>query len=959
MMQWVSTIPCNAFILRATLLLLGVGLISFFSILERIDAVFYDKLSTIHQFSADRNIVIVAIDDESLQMLGRWPWSRSIHAELINRLKRIDNRALAIDLLFTEPENSDPLADQRLAAAIANHGAIVLPIAPIMNNQERHIDLVEPLPIFRERALLGHVDIELDGDGIARRVYLKAGIEKPDWPVFSDVLAAYWQGEMDKSNSPDELGAVASGRWVRSQEVLIPYVGPPGSFKQIPYVRLLLDDHLLAELKDKIVLVGVTAAGVGMKFATPVSPINRQPMSGIEWHANVLSMILHDRAVYPISSLAASFISLSWVLALLLVTGIARTNITLLVLLGLLISGLLLIWIVLHFLHFWLPPTAAVVGTIAVYPLLNWRRINEFMQSLFAVRVRSNTALESVADGVVTTDVQDRIIYMNKGAERILGVLLSRVQGTQLSLILNLEPMRDDVHSKVEHSQLPLSAYGVNTVQCDLRAVSGEKRVVRITRQQLRDEHDALMGFVVAIADITDTVELTKQVIYQASYDALTELPNRSLLLVRFEEMIATVRQQGGEIVVFFITLDNFKKINDALGHRAGDELLKMVSLRLVKIAASDGVIARWGGDEFVMLFCNLSKESAVPQMASTILELMREEFRIYNQDIFVTVSIGVSFYPKDGSESESVLERASTATHRIKIDGGDSFGFYSAESSLVWTRDRLEFEKELRIALNEGQLQVLYQPIVNVRQRRMVRLEALVRWPHPTRGFPSPSDFLPLAESVGLMERLGSEVLEMACAAAKELLRTDNHLQVSVNVHPRQLLYGHFMQTLSQVLAETQLPASALILEITESGVVTDMGRASEILNLVKAIRVSIALDDFGTGYSSLTLLRELPIDILKIDKSFIRTLDRNSSDLTIVQTIIGLGVNLGLSVIAEGVEAERQVQLLMENHCTLQQGYYFSRPVSFASILHLLNDKDAASPVAIERLCDMAVTN
>lgn len=958
MMHWINSIPRNTFAFRAILLLIGVGLLSFFALLERIDAVIYDRLSAIHQFSPDRNIVIVAIDDESLQALGRWPWPRSLHAQLIDRLRQIDNRALAIDLLFAEPQDNDPRADRQLAEAIANHGAVVLPVAPVMDTTTQHVNLIGSLPIFHKSAALGHVDIELDGDGIARRVYLKAGIEKSDWFAFSSVLAGYWHGNLVGKLEYDssKINVDISGRWVRSQEALIPYVGPPGSFQQIPYVRVLFDDRVLADLKNKIVIVGMTAAGLGMKFATPASLINRQPMSGAEWHANVLSMLLHNRSIYPLSSGAASLISVTWVLALLLATGALRKNITLPVLLMLLICGLALVWLALRFFHCWFPPSAALLGTIALYPLLNWRRVNEFMQSLFVAKVRSNTALESVGDGVVTTDVQDRIIYMNKGSERILDVALNQVQGSLLSSVLNLSPMNDGMNSELENSELPVPEFSVNTIRCYLKTAGGEKRAVRITRHLLRDERDALMGFVVAIADITDTVELTKQVIYQASYDALTKLPNRALLMSRFEELITEAQQCSGIIAVFFVTLDNFKKINDALGHRAGDDLLRMVSQRLAKSISSDGVVARWGGDEFVLLFNGLAKEAAAPQMADAVLESMRREFSLHTQDVFVTASIGISLYPEDGENSETVLERASTAMHRVKNEGGDNFCFYSAESSMAWTRDRLTLEKELRLALNERKLQVLYQPIVNVQKRCIVRLEALVRWQHPTRGFLSPGDFLPLAESGGLMEQLGTEVLRIACNATQKLLQVGSHVQVSVNVHPRQLLYGNFLLTLSQVVAETRLPATALILEITESAIVGDMDRASEILRQIKAMGISIALDDFGTGYSSLTLVRELPIDILKIDKSFIRNLDQNLSDLTIVQAIIGLGVNLGLSVIAEGVESERQVQLLFNNHCYLQQGYYFSRPVSYESVLHLLSDIDSTSPVSIEWLCNSA---
>ncbi|SEP63247.1 EAL domain-containing protein [Nitrosomonas ureae] len=955
MIQWVDRAFRNTFFLRAILLITSVGLLSFFAVLERIDAVIYDQISTIQHYSPDDDIVIVAIDEESIKTLGRWPWSRSVHAELIKRLESIGNPAVAFDLIFSEPQANDPDADHSLASAIASHGRVILPVVPVDDKNRDYVYLVEPLPIYRQHAQLGHVDIELDSDGIARRVFLTAGIEEPEWPAFALVLAASThQYTINSMNSFSDDKVKFWGRWVRSHEVLIPYVGKTGSFQQVSYAQVLLDDRVLVSLRNKFILVGMTATGIGTRFATPVSPLNRQPMSGVEWHANVLSMLLHNRAILPISHYSTSLISVAWVLAILFLFSIFSRNITMPLLLVLIGCGLCAIWIVLRFLHIWFPPGAALVGTIAIYPLLNWQRINEYMRSLFVAKAGSNAALESVGDGVITTDAHNHIIYMNKGAERILGVALEQAQGVSLLKLMKLSKIHDSViFNELIDSEIPLPISGIDTIQCYLKTSSGEKRAVRITRRMLRDEHEALMGFLFALADITDTIELTKQVAYQASYDTLTNLPNRALLLTRFKEMTSLPEKYGKIIAVFFVSLDNFKKINDALGHRAGDELIRMVSQRLNSIISNTNFLARWGGDEFVLLFSDLHDKDRASQRAQETLDLIEHQFLLHGQEVFVTVSIGISFFSKDGNDNEVVLERASTAMHRIKNEGGNSFGFYSMESSVAWTRDRLKLEKELRIALNSGHLQVLYQPIVDVYQQNIVRMEALVRWPHPTRGYLSPSEFIPLAESIGLMEQLGKEVLKIACLAAHKLIQIGKPIHVSVNVHPHQLLHGNFLPALSRVLTETGLPATSLILEITESAVVSDMARASVILQQIKTLGALIALDDFGTGYSSLTLLRELPIDILKIDKSFIRALDQNINDLTITQAIIGLGVNLGLMIVAEGVESDRQARILLENHCYLQQGYFFSRPVPYESILQLVNEADLSNLASIKQLC------
>lgn len=453
MTEWHTYFPHAAFILRTILLLAGVGLLSFFSVLERIDAVFYDKISTIQQSLPDNTIVIVAIDEKSLQTLGRWPWSRSLHAELINRLQKTGSNVIGLDLLFSEPQN-DPFADQLLATAIAAHGAVILPVAPVADGNVERIYLVEPLPFFRENARLGHVDIELDSDGIARRVFLKAGVEEPRWPAFGLALATQANKNIaDWTDDLNEAPIKTPGRWVRSNEALIPYARQPGSFQHVSYAQVLFDDQVLASLKDKIILVGMAAVGMGTRFATPVSPLNRQPMSGVEWHANVLNMLLHNRVIHPVADYTISLISIVWVLIALLAVSILRRNITILFLLVLLSCGLFFVWLSLRFLLVWLPPSAALIGTIAIYPLWNWRRINEFMQSLFVAKAGSNAALESVGDGVITTDSHDHVIYMNKGAERIFGVTLNQIQGTLLSTILDVSKIQDGTYIMNQKAQ--------------------------------------------------------------------------------------------------------------------------------------------------------------------------------------------------------------------------------------------------------------------------------------------------------------------------------------------------------------------------------------------------------------------------------------------------------------------------------------------------------------------------
>ncbi len=929
------------FMVRMMVLLMAVMLLAYTEVLERFDFIVYDKLCLLQQHQLrNGDVVIVAIDDESLATLGPWPWSRAVHAKLIDRLVSIDNKAIALDLLFMEAHDGDPEADALLASAIAAHGRVILPVTAVSDTQSETLRLVQPLPMFAQFAALAHTDIELDSDGLVRRVFLFAGLEEPTWPTLglalTDVTAAR---KLHHDWEVRQAPAMQSSHWVRAQQRLIPYVGQPGSIPSVAYARVLFDDQVLASLSGKTLIVGMTAAGMGMRFATPAAPLNRQPMTGAEWHANVYSMLTHQRAIQHASPGVTAIVSVIWVMILAALVARLRRDLTVPLLLGGLALTVLGCALLLLLADLWLPPSAALLGIVSLYPLWNWRRINRFLHAMWMSTLHSSTALESIDDGVIITDAGDHVIYMNKGAEKILCTELDRIKGRLWREILDFYTQSKTFAVAPVDSFLPsVQTMAPEMIECSLKTIHGDERTVRITRNQLMDDHAGVMGAVIAMTDITDRIELSRQVANQQSYDALTKLPNRTRLLMQFDNMIKVIGS-AQTIVVFLITLDNFKKINDAMGHHAGDKLLRMVSDRLFGIVEAGDIVARWGGDEFVLLSGRLNQESMVTHTAQKILDSMQQRFEIEGLEIFVSVSIGISQYPDNGMTSETVMARAGTAMYGVKQDGGNQYAFYSPESTVVWTRDQLELERELRVAIKNDELLVLFQPIVDAKTQQIVRMEALVRWSHPKRGFLSPSEFIPLAEDIGQIEQLGEIVLRNSCIVAHRLMQLGYPVKVSVNVNPRQLLNRNFSQTVFQTLRDTGLPAKSLILEITESAIVNDMARVSKVLEEIRQLDILIALDDFGTGYSSLTLLRELPIDILKIDKSFVRTLDQNLNDLKIVQAIIGLGKNLGLTIIAEGVETEQQSALLLQHECYFHQGYYFSKPISYDSLYEMMN--------------------
>lgn len=947
----------GAYPFRAVLLLIIVAFLSASGWLERLDWMIYDRIISVQSFQPDSDIVIVAIDDESLQALGQWPWSRKLHARLLNRLSQSGWNVVALDLLLSEPDTTHPRADDRLGAAIFSHGNVVLPVAPARTASEYLFTLIQPLASLRRHATAGHVDIELDRDGVVRRIFLYAGIDTPAFPALGLVLAgksssANQMNTRNRLSGGGETPANTGNFWVRTNEVLVPFAGPPGTYPRISYAQLLKDDTLLAGLRDKIIIIGMTATGLQPGFLTPVSVMQHHYMSGVEWHANVVDMLRNGRSIHPAADGVAVLTAVLWVLAALIAVNAVPGRSAGFMLAALLVAGIVLVAVSLKIFHVWLPPGAGIVGILAAYPLFNWQRINEFIQSQFITGTYLQAVFDSVWEGVITTDARYRILYLNRESERILGIRSARLIGKPLDQVLGVCLIPDWRNESNESSNTPAGKGTADTKSrphlqhCTLKVPFGEDRTIRVAHRSLHGKHKELIGAVITISDISDALEMKRQIAHQANYDALTLLPNRTFLLSRLSALINSARQNGAILTACLISIDNFKKINDALGYHAGDALLKMIADRLLKLAFGEDVIARWGGDEFMLISGRLSQEDQAPPFAKKILDTLGYRFDIHGQEVFLSASVGISVSSRADEEDEVMLDQAVIATQRVKQQGGNGFRFYSVERSDIWTREQLEFEKDFRHAIEnkDKALHVLFQPIIDIRQQRTVRAEVLVRWIHPQRGLLLPGEFIPLAERVGLVEQLGDLVLWMACRTASDLAKVGQPVNISVNVAARQLLHADFLQKVADVLAATDLPTRRLVLEITESAIISDLPRAAEVLGRLKEMGITIALDDFGTGYSSLSLLRELPIDILKIDKSFIQgtgndDLGHEKFDFAIVRAIIALGDNLGLSVIAEGVETRKHMEFLRRHNCYLQQGYYFSHPLSTTQFMRFIS--------------------
>jgi diguanylate cyclase (GGDEF)-like protein len=443
------------------------------------------------------------------------------------------------------------------------------------------------------------------------------------------------------------------------------------------------------------------------------------------------------------------------------------------------------------------------------------------------------------------------------------------------------------------------------------------------------DENGLVSHYEGTVEDITERRTYQSRIEQQANYDALTGLANRTLLHEQLRQSLCAAGGGSGQLAVIFVDLDHFKYINDSLGHPAGDSLLQIMAARLRACVREGDTVARLGGDEFVLLCHCPGGADEVPVLADRVLRVIAEPWSHELGEFHVTSSLGVALYPQDGSDAETLLKNADAAMYRAKDSGRNTLQFFTAELNEV-LNERLDLERRLRKAMERGQLGVHYQPRIDLKSGLVVGAEALLRWQVPDDTPVPPARFIPIAEETGLIVELGRFVLRTACTQNRRWQDEGRqHLVVSVNVSPRQFLHDNFVDMVAEVLRETGLEPGYLELEITESMVMEDAPRLIRMLGELRQLGVQTSIDDFGTGYSSLSYLRRFPVHRLKVDRSFIIDVTTNPEDAAIVRTIIALGHNLGLKVIAEGVETPEQLEFLRRNDCDEVQGYCFSKPI------------------------------
>jgi diguanylate cyclase (GGDEF)-like protein/PAS domain S-box-containing protein len=537
------------------------------------------------------------------------------------------------------------------------------------------------------------------------------------------------------------------------------------------------------------------------------------------------------------------------------------------------------------------------------------------------------TVFETTCEGVMVTDAAGRITMVNHAFSDISGYAEQEVLGQPSMLLGRSRDGEPDIEPAVAEA---LKANGYWRGEIWNRRKSGEVYPELLSINTVKDNAGAVINYVGVFADISKLKESENRLDFLAYHDPLTQLPNRLKLMAGLEHAIKSAQRESTGFALLMLDLDRFKDVNDSYGHAAGDELLCQVAASLAARLRGADIVARLGGDEFIVLLENIGALEDAGQVAHQIIESLSHPWQLSNGvEVRVGTSIGISIFPEHGGGTEELLQHADAALYQAKKEGRACFRYFSEQLTRA-ARERIRLEARLHQAIEREELRVYYQPQIDMQSGRIVGVEALVRWQDPLAGLIGPNHFIPAAEACGLIGAIGQWMLWQTCRQGQRWLAAGfAPLTLAVNLSPRQFLHDDIGALIERVLSETGFPADCLELELTESGLMECGADVVEILQRLRALGVRLAIDDFGTGYSSLAYLKNFPLDVLKIDRSFVRDIPFHCDDMAICTAIVTMGHALGFKVLAEGVETEEQLGFLTAQGCDLYQGYLASRPV------------------------------
>jgi diguanylate cyclase (GGDEF)-like protein/PAS domain S-box-containing protein len=560
-------------------------------------------------------------------------------------------------------------------------------------------------------------------------------------------------------------------------------------------------------------------------------------------------------------------------------------------------------------------------------------------EALFSATERAEVTLNSIGDAVVSTDIRGHVTYLNPIAESLTGWSATEAIGRPIDEVLRIV---DDSHARGTVSPMTTVIRNDRAAKlapgCRLIRHDSVEFAIEDSAAPIHDRTGRVIGAVMVFHDVTQVQAISQKMSHLAKHDYLTNLPNRQLLSDRLTQAISTAQRQQKKLAVLFIDLDRFKHVNDSLGHAIGDELIVSIAARLLASVRSSDTVSRQGGDEFVILLSSLARAEDAALTGQKLIAAMAIPHCVEKHTLQITLSIGISIYPDDGLDSETLIRKADVAMLHAKDNGRNNFQFFQPSMNRH-AQERQSLESDLRHALERNEFVLHYQAKVDLVTERMTGAEALIRWRLPRRDLVSPNEFIPIAEQCGLIVPIGRWVLRQACLQSRSWIDAKlTPLPLAVNVSAVELRSEHFVDHVRETLRETGANPAALEFELTETALMQDPQATIAVLKKLKDMGILLALDDFGTGYSSLSYLRRFPIDALKIDQSFVHGLCTNTDDAKIVSAVISLGRSFHLQVIAEGVETRAQFLALQGQNCGEGQGHYFRPPVAASEFTKLL---------------------
>lgn len=920
--------------------MLGIACVAaalhFSGLTARLDNLAADVYLALKTRAPDPSIVIVEIDNTSLERIGRWPWSRATHGYFVDIARRAGAAAVGFDIAFAEPDMTDPHGDETFAKSLARSARVVLPV--FMERDETGARFESrPLPRLAAVADLGRVDVPIDRDGLVRRM-----VEDGRNPTLTSTsfANAVWQTSKESSSPATDEPRLRQPQPVHYDERLIPFSSLVGHFNRLSFADVIADPKTAEFIRDRIVLVGVTAPGLAPVFLIPGKGPPRV-VSGIELQAHAHNAIAQGSLVRVADRLATATAAALALIVMIGLIAFARMPRWLNIVVAAAFVVCVSVPALLLAKNLWLSPVLPAVILAAGYAAWWWFHTRAMGRSIRQFRSHLNATMQSTDDALVMLNAEGTVMEINPAASALFGYRPDEARGTSL-----LRLLKSNETSAAAH----LLATSVS--QC-----MQTRHLVRPDEKMVLDRSDARLSFrlsvtpidaskagdnepcvLITLNDVTRVETLVQSISYLEKHDALTGLPNRTAFINDVAQAIANPNRAEPELAVVMFELVGFTRIEHTLGSEIGDRLIREAARRLAMQTVPGDLLGNWNRVEFAIVIpCTTERQSVVGRI-NEMLAAYAAPFWIDERELKISALAGVAWFPSEGEDADTLVRKAAVALRGTRRARSAAIGMYT-EREDWWGKGNLELQIELGHAIERNELVLHYQPQVDVTGGRVVGVEALIRWQHPRLGLLGPDRIIPVAEASDLIVATGEWVAHTAARQLAAWRRSQFPLlTMSINVSNRQLLRSDVAALAKRIMAESGIGPGELIFELTESMLMHDPEQCAKTIATIRHAGIGVSIDDFGTGYSSLAHLQKLTVDQIKIDQSFVQLLPGNHGSSAIVQAVLVMARALGIPTVAEGVENHAQLAWLREHHCDKTQGYLYGRPVAADAIPELI---------------------